>query len=441
MRRLTAVVSVFTVLSLIGAAQLLAADWPQWRGPNRDGHSADTGLIKTWPEGGPKLLWTFDKAGVGYGAPAVVGDTVYINGGDQAKDGEFLAALELGTGKQKWKTPIPILQKDPSFKAGWGGGPRSTPCVDGDRVYTLGAQGDLACLDTKGGKIVWHKSMIKDLGGKVAAMWGFSESPMVDGDHLICMPGYQGAKGEGSIQALDKKTGDVKWVCKELTDEASYCSPIITEGGGLRHYVVSTSKFIAGVRPSDGKLLWKDTVGAGHGPNIPTPIIHGDLVYATNSYGDGCSCFRLSKDGDGVKAEKIYANRKIENHHGGVICVGDHLYFSNGNANQKSKLQFVCQDIKTGEIVWKEDKTLEPSAVSYADGSLYCYGQATGACVKVKPSPEKFIEEARFTIPKTSEKAAAQGGVWTHPVIAAGKLFLRDQDLLFCFDLKDQPTS
>ena len=443
------------LLSLCSMVSItVAADWPQWRGANRDGYSSDTGLAKEWPKGGPKLLWTFEEAGVGYGTPAVVGDTVYFNGGDEAKENEFLMALDIATGKPKWKTIIPIEQKDSSFRTGWGGGPRSTPSVDGDRVYTLGAQGDLACLDT-GGKIIWHRSLTKDLGGKVMKIWGYSESPLVDGDLIICMPGYDSSNGQGTVQSLDKKTGEVKWVCQELTDAAPYSSLVITETGGVKQYVAYTESGVSGIRATDGKLLWKAKVATNDTAIIPTPIIKDDLVYVTNSYNVGCAALKLSKDGDGMKADQLYFNKTMQNHHSGVIRVDDHVYGSNGNANHRKTLPFLCQEIKTGTVAWKKDKPakkdekdkeskksgddeqgLEPSSLVFADGPLYCYGQNTGMVVKIAASPKGYKEQGRFTIPKTSAKRLPEGGIWTHPVIAQGKLFLRDQDLLFCYDLK-----
>lgn len=416
---------IVAVLLLVSGWSARADDWPQWRGPKRDGKSAEVGL-PDWPKGGPKLEWTFDKAGLGYSTPAVVGDTMYCLGGDDGKE-EFAFAVEVATGKQLWRTRI-----GPWFKNDWGGGPRGTPAVADGNVYALGGGGDLVCLDAKSGDLRWSKSFKKDLRGKLMSMWGYSESVLLDGDNVICSPGGE----DGTLAALDRKTGEVRWRSKELLDSASYSSIVISEACGVRQYVQLTGSGVAGVAARDGKLLWRIDGEGFRVAVIPTAIVDGDHVFTTTDYGAKCMLIKLTKSGDGIAAEKVYANRGLENHHGGVILHDGHVFGSHGNANNKDRLPFVSLNLLTGNAAWRETKALEPSAVVFADGHFFCFGQQTGALARVVASAKGFDEVSRFTIPKESKKRSPQGAIWTHPVIANGKLYLRDQELLYCYALK-----
>lgn len=432
---------IWTALTALFVSNLgLGADWPQWRGPNRDGVSPQTGLLKSWPQSGPKLLWTSTEAGIGYGGPAIVGTTLYLMGSDDDADGEFVLAIDITNGKQKWRSPTKTAKRFPRFNSDWGGGPRSTPTVVGDRLFVIGVHGDLSCLETGSGKIVWHKSLQADLGGKAMGLWGYCESPLFDGDLVICSPGYDDKNGQGGVAALDAKSGSVKWQSKELTDQASYASLVVSEGGGVRQYVGLTNKGGFGIRTSDGMLLWKSKLGGNRVAVIPTPIVQGDLVHLNSDYEGECGTVRLAKTNDGVKAEQLFSDGKIKNHHGGVIFYDGAVFFTSGNANQKPTLPFVCLDMESGKVLWQVDSSLEPSSIVFAEGHFYCYGQKTGTVVRVAASKSGYQESGRFTIPKTSDQMKPQGGIWTHPVIADGKLFLRDQELLFCYDLKETTT-
>jgi outer membrane protein assembly factor BamB len=404
-----------------------AADWPQWRGPNRDGKSSETGF-GAWPKSGPKLLWTFEEAGLGYSGPAIVGDVLYGLGSEGDTE-EFAFAVDVKTGKQLWRSKI-----SPGFKNAWGNGPRGTPTVEGGCVYAISGSGHVSCLDATSGSSRWSKDFHKDLNGKMMPPmnWGFSESILVDGVQVICSPGGE----DGTLACLDKKTGDIRWRSKELTDDASYSSVVITEAVGIRQYVQLTGKGVAGVSAKDGKLLWY-VEGEGFATAvIPTAIISGDYVYATTDYGAKCMLIKLSKSGDGVKAEKVYSNKNLENHHGGAILHDGHVFASHGNANSGKTLTFACQDLMSGEVAWKEGKALEGSSITFADGDFYCYGQRTGTLVRIAGTYKEFVERGRFTIPKESKQRSARGAIWTHPVIANGKLYLRDQELLYCYALK-----
>ena len=418
--------ALLLVVSLFGLSiTASAADWPQWRGPNRDDISSETGLLKTWPEGGPKLLWESKDAGIGYSGPAVVGDRLYIMGA--FGDTEKVYAVDVKNGEKLWATEIGSLLTN-----NWGDGPRGTPTVDGEVLYVISAQGNLVCVETAGGKKRWSRSIVKDLGGS-KPNWGYTESPLVDGDKVLCTPGGS----RGTIAALNKKTGDLIWQSKEVTYPAHYASIIVADVGGVRQYVQLTPKGVIGVAAADGRLLWEIHEGSNGTATIPTPIFHDDHVYVTSDYGTGCALIKLVASGEGIKAEKVYANKNMENHHGGVVLLDGKLYGCSGNAPTK----WVCQDFKTGEVVWQEPKKLDKGSLTYADGHFYCYGQKDGTVVLLRASPEGWKEDGRFKIPHETKVARKSGHIWTHPVVANGRLYLRDEDLLYCFDIKDPGVS
>jgi outer membrane protein assembly factor BamB len=423
--RLTAIAAGLFVA--VGLAS--AADWPQWRGPNRDDISSETGLMKSFPSDGPKLAWKSEEAGLGYSGVAVVGGTLYGFGAKEDVGGDFVFALDAASGKEKWHTPIKNAQSL-NVMTNWGGGPRCTPTVDGKLLYVIGAQGDLACLETATGNIVWQKSLTKDLKGKLMSGWGYSESPLVDGDQVVCSPGGD----DGTLASLDKMTGKVRWRSTGLSAKATYSSIIVAQVGEVRHYVQLTADGPAGFSPKDGTVLWKEKVTDFNTAAIPTPLFHNNCVYVTAGYKAGCGLVKLTPDGKGgLKSKVEYANKVMENHHGGVILIGDHVYGSDNKG-------LICQEFKTGKLAWAEKKVGKGS-VTAADGHLYCYGEKDGTLICVEATPTKYVEKGRFKIPQTSDKRKKSGGIWTHPVIADGKLYLRDQELLFCFDLRDTRAS
>lgn len=420
------------VLPLALALPAPAADWPQYRGPNRDDASPETGLLKEWPKGGPPLAWTFEAAGVGYSPPAVVGDRVYVTGGREEK--EFLIALDT-KGKELWAVEI-----GPTFRwkgNSWSAGPSATPTVDGDRVFALGGNGDLVCCDVAG-KERWRVNLPKDLDGQVNPIgggpknlgWGFTGSPLIDGGALVIAPG--GPKG--TLAALDKKTGTAIWRSTELTDQAAYTSPMPATFGGVKQYVILTNQGLAGVAPKDGKLLWSYRRKPVYGTEvINTPLIKGEFIYTTVAAGNGASeLIKVEKDGDGFRATRVYSNQELMNHHGNVVLVGEHVY---GNGQGTG---WACQNFKTGEIVWSEQKKFPAGAVTFADGRLYLVAENTGAAALVEATKDGWKEAGRLALPKASMLRQKQGKIWTPPVVSNGKLYLRDQELLFCFDVKAQ---
>ncbi len=421
-------------LLLAGAAQgayaprsASAADWPQWRGPNRDGVSTETGLLKQWPQGGPKLAWKADLSGVGYGSPAVVGDKLFILAAEDDEDGqkEFALCLNAKTGAKVWKTELPAAEG--SYAQNWGSGPRSSPTVDGDAVYVLGARGDLLRLKAADGSKVWGVNLKKDFGGGIPG-WGYSESVLIDGNNLICKPGGE----NGALLALNKATGAKVWQSKEVTDGAGYASVVVADIGGVRQYITQTQASAVGVRAKDGAVLWRETALKRAVAVAPTPIVHDGTVFLSAGYGAGSELYKLTSRGDQTTAEKVYAGNKVlVNQHGGAVRIGDYIYGFTDNGNK-----WVCIEYKTDatDPVW-ENKSLEKGSITAADGHLYLYGQRNGVCVLVETSPAGWKEQGRFEIPEQSSRPRRAGGVWAHPVVANGKLYLRDHELLFCYEI------
>jgi outer membrane protein assembly factor BamB len=391
-----------------------AANWPQWRGPDRTDISQETGLLKTWPKDGPPLVWTFEDAAVGYSGPAIVGDRLYLMGGDERA--EYVYALDIGTKSPKklWSAEVGEL-----FQETRGDGPRGTPTVDGSQLYCIGGEGELVCVDTTTGERRWHCNLRRDLGGRMMSGWGYTESPLVDGEKVVCTPGGP----QGTLAALDKKTGKVLWRSKNFTDAAAYSSLVVMTVGGIRQYVQMTGESVAGVAADDGRLLWRfprpSPVAA-----IPTPIVHDNFVYVSSGYGTGCALLKISPGGSGsLHCEEVYSNKNMVNHHGGVVLVDGYLYgYSDGKG-------WVCQNFQTGGLVWQERRKLGKGSLTYADGRLYCYSEDNGTAVLIEATPDGWKENGRFRVPRESTRRSPSGKFWTHPVIANGRLYLRDQDL------------
>lgn len=395
-----------------------AADWPQWRGPKRDGLSQETGLLKEWPAGGPKLLWQQKDIGEGYSTPAVVGDRIYVMGNRGMED-EFVACLAVKDGKQIWSTRVGKVgeNRGPQYP-----GSRSTPTVDGELLYALGSDGDLVCLETASGKLRWQKNLRADFGGEPGA-WAYSESPLIDGDVLVCTPGGK----EATLVALNKKTGDMVWKSSlESADQAAYASAIVVNVDGKKEYVQFLQKGVVGVDAKTGKFLWRyERTAQGSPANIPSPVALGDLVYSSTGRG-GAGLVKLSADGEGVKAEQVYYQGKLPTSIGGAVLVDGYLY---GTTNQG----LVCADFATGETKW-QDRSIGAAAVCYADGRLYLHGE-NGEVALVLASPEGYRELGRFTPPDQPERSKGVKA-WAYPVVANGRLYLRDQGLLWCYDVR-----
>jgi outer membrane protein assembly factor BamB len=422
--------AVFAGLLLLFAAPVPAADnstgdWPQWRGPKRDGISPDTGLLTEWPQGGPKLLWEGQGAGRGYASLAITGGRIYTMGDNlstaQDKD-EYASCFDAASGKQLW-----ISKLGPAWNSGsesWQSS-RSTPTVDGDLAYYETPQGALCCLKTADGKEVWRKDLKKDFGGNKRDIWGYSESVLIDGDKLICTPG--GSKN--TMVALNKTTGEKIWSAVVPGDGgAGHASVVVAEMGGMRIYVQTTGSNVLGVRASDGKVLWTYAIGAT--AVIPTPIVRGDLVFADAGYGRGGALLRQVPSGDGgLKVEEVYGyNKSMSNKHGGIVLVGDYLY---GDSDDSGKVW--CARLMTGDQQpgWKKTGSGKASAsMVAADGYLYVH-YASGTMCLVKATPDAYKESGSFKVPHSGGRPS-----WSHPVVTGGRLYLREGDWILCYDLK-----
>ena len=326
------------------------------------------------------------------------------------------------SGNELWSHPF-----GPVFPNNWGDGPRGTPTVDGDLVFAIGGQSNLICCEAASGKRRWDVSLLKDLQGKVMTTWGYTESPLVDGDRVICTPGGV----HGTLAALDKNTSQLVWRTTDLKAMASYSSMILAEVNGVRQYIQLTGSGTVGVAAKDGKVLWRSKLVSNTIAVIPTPIYRDNYVYVTASYNSGCALLHLVPDGEKFKAEPVYVNKNMKNMHGGVVLVGDHIFgFSERDG-------WVCQEFKTGKIVWTEKKKLSSGCLTCADGQLYCYGERDGTVCLIEASPDGWKENGRFRIPRQTDRPRKSGQIWTHPVISDGRLYLRDQDLIFCFDIRE----
>ncbi|QDU63957.1 outer membrane biogenesis protein BamB [Planctomycetes bacterium Pan216] len=400
--------------------------WNQWRGPDRDGLSKETGLSKDWETQRPKLLWMSDRMGTGYAGLAIADGRIFTTGNSDG--GQAVVAANQEDGKVIWRRVL----TDQVPKHGYQGS-RCTPTVDGDRLFVMLSDGTIACLQTDDGKVVW-KRHAKDWNGKMMSSWGYSESPLVDGNKVIVTPGGPDAM----MVALNKRTGKEIWksavpnLGDNGKDGAGYSSAIISNGAGVKQYVQLTGRGLIGVRAKDGKFLWGYNPVANPTANIPTPIASGDYVFGTSGYGTGAALLKLSRaPRGGVKAEEVYflPAKTFQNHHGGVLLVGDHLY-----AGHKHNNGFpICLDMKSGDVVWGGDirgPGKGSAAVLYADGHLI-FRYQDGTLALIEATPEEY------RLKGTLKPAFQERESWSHPVIVDGKLYLREQDKLMCYDLKE----
>lgn len=405
------------IKTLIGLAILLLSvsgeitaqtggNWPQWRGSNRDGISKETGLLKQWPADGPALAWKTTGAGGGYSSFAISNGKLYTMG--LRGEREFVIAFDVATGKQLWATP-----HGGAFRNDRGDGPRGTPTVDGDTLYALGGNGDLSAIDARSGKVLWSMNVLQKFGGSNIT-WGISESPLVIGEKVLVNPGGPGA----SIVALNKKDGSLIW--KSQSDRAGYSSAIPVQVGNTTQVVFFTHARGLGLDLKDGRLLWEYPRAANNVANAATPIARGNRVFISSDYGNGGGVVEIKADGT---AQEVYFTKDMRNHHSSSILIGDHLYGFSGGI-------LTAMRFDTGEVAWK-DRSVGKGAIVYADGNIYALSE-NGVVGLVEVSPTGYKEKGRFRIPQENLPT------WAHPVVAAGKLFLRDQDTIYAYDVKEK---
>jgi outer membrane protein assembly factor BamB len=388
-----------------------SAPWPQWRGPLRDGRSPETGLLRDWPVSGPPLLWKADQCGEGYSSVAVAGGLVFTLG--DFSDGSHVLAFEESTGNLKW-TSTKLGDTGGNYE-----GTKSTPTLDGRRLYALGQFGDLVSLDASTGDLLWKVQLRSDLGGEFS-QWNYAESPLVDGDKVIVTPGGRA----GSVVALNKNNGSLIWRSRQWTDEPQYVSAIASEIGGRRHYVQLSQHSLVGLDASTGEIFWR-IPRRGATAVIPTPVISGNIIFVTSGYNVGCNAFQINATNGRVTTRQLYANTDLVNHHGGVVLVDGHIYGHSDRGGWK------CLDLATGRVRW-ENRGIGKGSVIYADGHLICRSETgSGNIALVEATPDGYREKSRFAQPDRSGRNS-----WAHPVIANGRLYLRDQNVLLCYNLR-----
>ncbi len=397
---------VLLVLVAFGGSVCIAGDWPQFRGPDRSGKSTETGLLTEWPEGGPKLLWSYDGLGKGYASVSVANEVIYTTGVEDKKGYVYAFSLK---GEPIWKA---------NYGPGWTGqhaGSRTTPTIDGDKLYLMSGHGKIVCYPAAGGDEIWSVDTAKEFGGR-NIRWGIAESVLIDGDKVICTPGGPDA----SVVALDKNTGKTIWTSKGVSDRSGYCSPILLELGGNRLLITMLSKSIVCLDIETGKLHWQVAHTGKYDISAVSPVYHDGILYTTNAYGKGSVGYALSADG--TKCEKKYEEKVLECHHGGVMLLDGNVYGSNSRG-------WVCLDVATGKVKY-QDKLVGKGSGIYVAGLFYLYGEGGGNFALVKATTTGFKTISSFKITLGDDKH------WPHPVVSNGVLYVRHGNTLMAYDVK-----
>jgi outer membrane protein assembly factor BamB len=391
--------------------------WPCFLGPNRDNQSQETGLLRQWPEEGPPMAWPKPTEGLGegYSTVSVANGLVFTMG--TPNNQESVLAIDLEKGNVQWTVPTGA----DVFHDDQGNGPRSTPTIDGEYAYALGAQGDLVCVDIRSQSVRWHKNLREDFGSP-GVKWGFAESVLIDGSRLICTPGAPGAL----MVALDKLDGSLVWKSASPIGNPvpGYASPLVADVAGNRQYITYTGAGVVGVRASDGQVLWGNNSTAHTPANCTTPLVIGDRVFVSSGYNGGGALIRLTAgENGGVEARPLYHTRFMNSHHGGMVYVGGNVYGASGDV-------LTCFNLERNAIAW-QNRSVGKCSLTYAEGNLYVRSE-NGPVALVEATPEGYNEKGRFTPPNNGN-----GRAWAYPVVAAGRLFLRDEDGLVCYSLRD----
>ncbi len=390
----------------LAATTNFAEDWPQWRGAARDGISPETGLLSSWPDAGPPLVWKSRGLGAGYSTVTISGRRIFTLGA--SKDTAYVFALDVETGKTLWRA-----KSGRHYRNNRGDGPRGAPTVDGNRVYALGGRGDLTVVDVATGKVHWSVNLLERFGGRNTS-WGISESPLVLGDRVLANAGGSNA----SIVALHKDDGTVLW--QSQRDEAGYSSAVVATIRGVRQAVFFTGERVVGISVDDGTLLWHYRRVSNRTANVATPIVRGNFVFVSSDYGTGCALLEIEGGRAGMTVREVYFNREMKNHHSSSVLVDGTLYgYSSRN--------LTALDFETGERLWR-DRSVGKGSLIYADGHLYVFGEK-GVMGLVVATRKGYREKGRFDVPRSNRPS------WSHPVIANGKLYLRDQDTLYSYDI------
>ena len=383
------------------------AEWFQWRGPNRDGHSDETGLLKDWPANGPPQVWRATGAGNGFASFSASGGKLFTLGA--RGNVEYVIAFDAASGKRLWETP-----NGQRFRNEMGDGPRSTPTIDGNRLFAFGGTGELSCLDTATGTKIWSVNVVQQFGG-TTPYWGYSESPLVIGDRIVLNAGGRKA----SIVAVNKADGKTLW--QNHNDAAGYSSPMLLRTGSLQQVVFFTGQRALAVDPRDGRLLWSYDRASNNTANIATPIIRGNRVFFSSDYGTGAALLDVKAAGNVASAQEVYFTREMRNHHASSVVVGDHIYGFSSSILTALKFD-------TGDLAWR-NRSVGKGSLIYADERLYLYSEQ-GVVGLADASPTEYRERGRFSIQQTGPPT------WSHPIITNGRLIIRDQDNVYAYDIR-----
>ena len=406
---------VLALAALTFAPPAVAADgpgWPQFHGPRRDNISKETGLPKSWPDGGPKLLWTAQGIGHGFASVSVADGLIYTAG--NAEEKTRITAIDLD-GRTRW-----------TFDNGkaWTGshpGSRGVPTIDGGRLYHESPLGNVVCLNAKTGRKIWGLNILERFGAK-NTIWALAESLLIDGDRVICCPGGP----ETAMVALDKMTGRVVWKSPSTGDKAGYASPTLAEQDGLRMIFTMTARALIAVNADNGELLWRFEHVTPYNENIFVPLYHDGHVFISTQT-TGSVKLRICVDGRKASVEPVWRSTELDNHHGGVVLLDGHLY---GSCARRNGAQWVCLDWEAGQV-----KYIRPGvgkgSLTYADGMLYTFAERhTMGLVRVTPEGHEVV--SRFDVPARGKALS-----WAHPVVCGGRLYIRESDRLYAYQLRD----
>lgn len=425
MMRIAVCATVTFAAWAIVATPLPAEDWPGFRNAGRTGASAERGLQQSWENTKPRLLWMAEGMGGGFASVAVADGRVFTSG--NFSDGQGVVAVSAQDGRQLWRTTVTEAVPGHSYE-----GSRSTPTVDGEHLYVVTSDGQIACLRTDDGRIEWKRDFKKDWNGQMMSGWGYSESPLVDGKLVLCTPGGPNAM----VVALDKRTGREVWRCAVPQADrgrgrgAGYASIVISNAGGLKQYVTVIGQGLIGIRAADGRFMWGYDRIANGTANIPTPLVEGDYIFASTGYGAGAALLKVSARNRIARAEEVYfkPGKEVQNHHGGMVLHDGHVYLGHQHNNGFP----MCVELRTGNIKWGGDirgAGRGSAAVIYADGNLiFRYQDGTLAMIEATP--------AEYRLKGTWKPEYVREPSWAHPAVADGKLYLREQDKLMCYDMR-----
>ena len=396
-----------------------ASDWAQFRGPNRDGKSLETGLMEAWPADGPPLLWEVDGLGDGYSSASIANGRVYTTGMIEGQG--YIFAFDT-QGERLWKKRYGP-EWDRSYKAA-----RCTPTVEGNRLYLMSGKGVVSCLEARTGDHVWSFDAVDQFRGQFP-LWGMSENLLIDGDNVICTPGGRTA----SIIALHKDTGEVVWACRELSQGSTYCNPRIFNWGTRRILVTMLRDSVVGLNADTGKLLWQDDFDGYHtdrkrSVNANPPLFHDGRIHTTSGYNNGGAQLKLSADGTAV--QRLWTDTVLDVHHGGVILHEGYLYGSNWTSNSRG--DWACIRWEDGKKMYNTRWDGNKGSVIYAQGMLYCFNEKSGRIALVEATPDVFEVKSSFQITQ------GKGPFWAHLAIANGTLYVRHGAFLMAYDIKER---